>query len=170
MKLCECGCGEPAPIADKTTRAKGYVAGEPRRFIAGHYRPARATKTYPMKSAPAHPRAKRHGRRRGCVAEHVLEAECALGRHLSDGAEVHHVDGDRTNNAHRNLVICQDRAYHKLLHSRARVVQAGGDPNTQQICGACRRALLFDAFNRATQNKSTGLQRRCRECSRRKAA
>lgn len=36
-KLCECGCGQPAPIATKTDAARGYVAGEPRRFVAGHH-------------------------------------------------------------------------------------------------------------------------------------
>jgi hypothetical protein len=36
MKLCECGCGQPAPIAAKTTRKRGYIKGEPMRFIHGH--------------------------------------------------------------------------------------------------------------------------------------
>lgn len=36
MKLCECGCGQPAPIATRNDRAKGYVLGQPRRFIIGH--------------------------------------------------------------------------------------------------------------------------------------
>lgn len=37
-KLCECGCGEPAPIAKQTSNARGYVAGRARRFIHGHHR------------------------------------------------------------------------------------------------------------------------------------
>lgn len=37
MKLCECGCGEPAPIATATNRKRGYVKGEPRRFVLGHH-------------------------------------------------------------------------------------------------------------------------------------
>lgn len=37
IKLCECGCGLPAPIA-KTTDKRGYgtVKGQPLRFIRGH--------------------------------------------------------------------------------------------------------------------------------------
>jgi hypothetical protein len=35
-KLCECGCGEPAPIAKMTNRKQGCVKGQPQRFIAGH--------------------------------------------------------------------------------------------------------------------------------------
>lgn len=34
--LCACGCGEPAPIVKKTERARGYIAGQPRKFIHGH--------------------------------------------------------------------------------------------------------------------------------------
>lgn len=36
-KLCECGCGQPAPIAQRTHSAKGYVKGQPVRFIPGHH-------------------------------------------------------------------------------------------------------------------------------------
>ena len=35
-KLCECGCGEPAPIAKVTNRRKGHIKGEPIRFVNGH--------------------------------------------------------------------------------------------------------------------------------------
>lgn len=36
VKLCECGCGNPAPIS-KENRAKwGWVKGQPLRFIRGH--------------------------------------------------------------------------------------------------------------------------------------
>jgi hypothetical protein len=36
IKLCECGCGEPAPIIDKNHTRSGAVKGEYRRFIRGH--------------------------------------------------------------------------------------------------------------------------------------
>lgn len=36
VKLCECGCGQPAPIAKKTDSSNGRVAGKPQRFIKGH--------------------------------------------------------------------------------------------------------------------------------------
>lgn len=35
-KLCECGCGAPAPIAKYTNSGKGWVKGEPKRFVNGH--------------------------------------------------------------------------------------------------------------------------------------
>lgn len=36
VKLCECGCGRPAPIATKTRTKLGHVKGQPIRFIRGH--------------------------------------------------------------------------------------------------------------------------------------
>ena len=35
--LCECGCGLPAPIAQRNCRRRGYVRGEPCRFRMGHW-------------------------------------------------------------------------------------------------------------------------------------
>ena len=37
-KLCECGCGQPAPIAKGNHKSRGYVyaKGQPVRFIKGH--------------------------------------------------------------------------------------------------------------------------------------
>lgn len=45
-KLCECGCGEPAPLARKTDRALGYVKGAPIRFVNGHQNRLREQRTY----------------------------------------------------------------------------------------------------------------------------
>lgn len=37
VKLCECGCGEPAPLAPQNDQNAGLVKGQPQRFIRGHY-------------------------------------------------------------------------------------------------------------------------------------
>lgn len=37
-KLCECGCGNPAPISKRDYPDLGYMKGEPTRFIKGHFR------------------------------------------------------------------------------------------------------------------------------------
>ncbi len=37
-KLCECGCGSPAPVATRNDATKGYIKGEPMRFVRGHAR------------------------------------------------------------------------------------------------------------------------------------
>lgn len=33
---CACGCGEPAPIAQRSNKERGHVKGHPTRYIAGH--------------------------------------------------------------------------------------------------------------------------------------
>lgn len=63
------------------------------------------------------------GKRRSL--EHIIIAERALGKGLPDGAIVHHLNGDRLDNRSENLVICQDQAYHKLLHLRQAALDAG---------------------------------------------
>lgn len=87
---------------------------------------------------------------------HVLKAERALGRSLPKGAVVHHVDENKWNNTNSNLVICQDHAYHMLLHARAKVVRAGGDPATQRVCRQCG-LLPLDRFGQREYGQ-------CRAC------
>jgi hypothetical protein len=37
IKLCECGCGQPTELAQQTRTDRGYVAGQPQRFVKGHH-------------------------------------------------------------------------------------------------------------------------------------
>lgn len=41
---CECGCGEKTPIATGNVKARGYVKGQPKRFIPGHQYRCRETR------------------------------------------------------------------------------------------------------------------------------
>jgi HNH endonuclease len=68
------------------------------------------------------------------VRNHILVAERALGEPLPSGAQVHHVDGNRQNDANKNLVICQDDGYHKLLHQRTRAFKACGNADFKHCC------------------------------------
>lgn len=80
------------------------------------------------------------------VSAHRQIAATALGKPLPETAVVHHVDENKRNNVNSNLVICQDEAYHQLLHLRARIVRARGNPNTDHICGDCGVKPLADFY------------------------
>ena len=72
----------------------------------------------------------------GYVFEHILIAEKAVGHYLSAPIEIHHVDGNPSNNDPSNLVICNDHAYHRLLHKRTRSYRATGKTNSK-YCPDC---------------------------------
>jgi hypothetical protein len=144
MKACECGCGNPAPLATRTRH--GVRRGDPQRFILGHVQrgkrlPPRSTGPYiePRRGhvrlyLPEHANANRSG----CVYEHTVIAARALGKRVPVGVVVHHVDYNGGNNTPRNLVICQDQGYHLLLHHRTDAFRATGNANMRK-CGYCHQ-------------------------------
>ena len=70
------------------------------------------------------------------ILQHRLIAERALGKRLPEGAQVHHLDEDKANNDSRNLVVCPDAAYHRLLHVRQRAYDACGHADWLR-CSIC---------------------------------
>lgn len=144
IKLCECGCGEPAPIAKENNARWNCIKGMPKRFIHGHsgkfYSGNKGkdwkggisihTKGYILKTQPDHPRANF----RGYVFLHILVVEKALGKHIPKTSDVHHLDGNVKNNSNSNLVLCENRKYHMLLHQRQRAKDACGKPNFLKCC------------------------------------
>jgi hypothetical protein len=89
---------------------------------------------------------------------HVIVAERVFGKRLPLSAVVHHVNENRKDNSCSNLVICQDQAYHLLLHVRKRIYDAGGNPNTDKICSRCKTPKPLTEFHLAPTN---GDGRRC---------
>lgn len=146
--LCHCGCGGKTKIASKTSVRDGTKRGEPHRYIYGHnfkctgvdsqnWKGGRTVHTlgYVLLMQPQHPKATRQG----YVFEHVLVCEKAMGKPLPPGAVVHHHNRDRADNKTRgNLVVCQDRAYHLLLHQRMDALEACGHAEWR-MCNYCHQ-------------------------------
>ena len=134
---CHCGCGQLAPLAKRDDRRWGLVKGEPCRFVKGHNSVVAGRVAGPRGYMMV-PRVAGSGYRTRYQMEHIAVVERALGHPLPEGAEVHHVDGDKANNANTNLVACQDDAYHKLLHLRARALAESGHADWRR-CTICKR-------------------------------
>lgn len=144
VKLCGCGCGLPTEPYRWSNKRIHAVKGCYARFVPGHnfrnhqYRGNlhprwRGRKVdgngYVWVYAPDHPR-----NTQGYVYEHTLMAERALGKFLPPQVPVHHFPSIKD---FTHLVICQDQAYHMLLHKRMRALRACGHPNWRKcwICG-----------------------------------
>lgn len=61
---------------------------------------------------PFHPYA-----RRGKIFEHRYVAECYLGRFLEPEEQVHHIDGDKSNNLPENLYLFSTSGEHTAFHN-----------------------------------------------------
>jgi uncharacterized protein (DUF1330 family) len=104
---------------------------------------------YELVMSPLHPRANHSG----YVKKHVLVAEKALGKYLAGSAEVHHINGNNGDNRNVNLIICEGRSYHMLLHHRRRAFDACGHAHWKK-CLYCKE--YDDPINlrgRPTKNK-----------------
>lgn len=153
ITLCSCGCEQPAPIAKLTNKKRGVVKGEPQKYIQGHSsrnRPyPRGEKHHSWRGGitrregyvyvrlPEHPNSAMNG----YVPQHILIAEKALGRFLPQNAVVHHINEKKDDNRNNNLVVCQDEAYHQLLHRRMRALRECGNANWLR----CRLCHQLDA-------------------------
>lgn len=188
--LCQCGCGQPAPLAPVNRPGRGLIKGRPQRFIRGHRaRLPRGKDKSPRKRR--WDRGEQSTRWKGGVrvrptgyvdvigagggrgrhrAAHIVVVERAIGRRLPPHAVVHHIDGDRQNNSNTNLVALQSQRDHVELHRKLRVLRAGGNAWTDRMCCFCRLPKPSSQFylcrNRVRGKRYSGA---CIECARKDA-
>jgi len=98
---------------------------------------------------------------KGYVMEHVLVVEKVLGKYLPYNSVPHHNNEIRSDNRPENLVLCHNNSYHLELHRRKRIVDKGGNPNTEQYCGKCETIKKIDDFSPSRQKKGGY----CRTCN-----
>ena len=149
--LCRCQCGNVKRILGKSLReGKTKSCGCSRNRSGADHPLWRGGRT--ISNGYINQRVAKYTMRR----EHVLIAEKVLGHPLFFRAVVHHVDENRSNNAHANLVICQDNKYHLMLHKRLRALRGCGHADWQR-CSPCREWKHPSAFY-------APLSGECREC------
>lgn len=66
-----------------------------------------------------------------------LVVEKILGKYLPKGVAIHHVDGDRSNDSPKNLIVCENDSFHKTLERRTRAFQACGHADWEK-CYFCK--------------------------------
>ena len=124
VKLCECGCGLPTPIAIRTRSERGHKKGEPLRFINGHNARLFSSSEQARRSSfRNHDLVRFTGKRDNYVKlnqrhMHRVVMEKVLGRKLDYSEVVHHIDGDKWNNDISNLQVLS-RSEHIRIHLHA---------------------------------------------------
>jgi hypothetical protein len=126
IQFCECGCGEiPKPN---------------RRFIFTHHNKGIFNPRWKggKIKIDGYPHTKKLGNHNGYAPDHLLIVETILGKLLPNGAHIHHVNGDPSDNRNKNLVICQNTGYHHFVHRRTRAYFTCGHADWRK-CAYCKK-------------------------------
>lgn len=166
VRVCDCGCGRPTPLATITKARRGHVAGQPQPFYGRHRR--RMGKDQEQRNrrindhgyvevyAPEHARPGKDG----WALEHRVVAAEMLGRPLTSEECVHHKSRDRTDNRRENLLVLT-RSEHGLLH------REDAPPPQRRLTGwALKHAACTACGTTARRHWARGLCAQCYEQAR----
>ena len=130
---CQCGCGQKTSISANNDKKYGWEKGKHKRFVTGH-NPRTQNKNYLRIRSPNHPSANKDGtiRKERAIIENIL------GKILPLSVVVHHINKKITDNETSNLVLCQNSAYHHLLHRKERAFKACGHSDWRK-CNYCHK-------------------------------
>jgi len=162
---CHCGCGQKTNLSSKNDASTNRVKDQPMKFLSGHsskgsnhynWNGGRYIngQGYVMIKLPEHPRAGI----RGYIAEHILVMEKSLGRFILPPEEVHHFDGDRTNNSIGNLMLFATDKMHKAYEVRLKAFNSCGH-YTWRVCGLCHK---YDDPKNLDRNGRGRVHKTCR--------
>lgn len=91
----------------------------------------------------------------GVVYEHILVAEQILGRDLKKDEVVHHIDGNRSNNNPKNLMIFATNGDHTSFHAGNKAYNINGvwytERKRKKVCPYCGKEYFLaktDNYNR----------------------
>ena len=85
---------------------------------------------------------------RGYVYEHRIVAENKIGRRLERGEIVHHIDGNKQNNAPENIEIVHSIAHHRRQHRQANSQQRNPGEANETISCACGCGQTLQKFDK----------------------
>lgn len=105
---------------------------------------------------PEHPRASR-----GRVLEHIVVAEQKIGRPLNPGEQVHHIDGNKTNNDPANLEVLSN-ADHQRKHLDKPMFQKKRVVIQCKVCGADFEVLPYKAASNDPKIRPQTCSKECR--------
>ena len=76
------------------------------------------------------------------IGEHRLVMEKHIGRYLKSEERVHHINGNKSDNRLKNLILCSDVAHHRMLHRKQWNCNIKGCINVHYGKGLCKKHYM----------------------------